>query len=71
MSLWRVMFLTEHYGRMTLTINEVATQIGIAAGTIAARCCAIVCPPSGSRDSCDMRAARVVIRLRCAAGSQR
>jgi hypothetical protein len=33
-SLWRVMFLSEKYGRMTLTLDEVAQQIGIAAGTI-------------------------------------
>lgn len=34
MSLWRVLFLAEHYGRMTLTLEEVAEQIGIASGTI-------------------------------------
>ena len=34
MSLWRVTFLAERYGRMTLDIDEVAEQIGIAAGTI-------------------------------------
>lgn len=33
-SLWRVMFLAETYGRMTLTLDEVAKQIGIRAGTI-------------------------------------
>jgi hypothetical protein len=33
-SLWRVMFLAETYGRMTLTLEEIAQQIGIAAGTI-------------------------------------
>lgn len=33
-TLWRVMFLAEHYGRMTLTLEEVAEQIGVAAGTI-------------------------------------
>lgn len=33
-SLWRVMFLAERYGRMTLTLEEVAEQIGMAAGTI-------------------------------------
>jgi hypothetical protein len=33
-SLWRVLFLAEQYGRMTLTLEEVAAQIGIAAGTI-------------------------------------
>lgn len=32
--LWRAMFLTEHYGRMTLTLDEVAEQIGLAAATI-------------------------------------
>lgn len=32
--LWRVMFLAEHYGRMTLTLEEVADQIGVAPGTI-------------------------------------
>ena len=34
MSLWRVAFLAERYGRMTLTIAEVADQIGLAQGTI-------------------------------------
>lgn len=34
MSLWRVTFLAEHYGRLTLTLDEVADQIGLAAGTI-------------------------------------
>jgi len=33
-SLWRVLFLAEQYGRMTLTLEEVAEQIGYAAGTI-------------------------------------
>lgn len=33
-TLWRVMFLAERYGRMTLTLDEVAEQIGIAAATI-------------------------------------
>lgn len=33
-SLWRVMFLAEKYGRMTMTLPEVAEQIGLAAGTI-------------------------------------
>lgn len=28
------MFLAEHYGRLTLTLDEVAEQIGLAAGTI-------------------------------------
>ena len=34
MSLWRVMFLAEKYGRMTLTLEEVAEQIGMAPATI-------------------------------------
>jgi hypothetical protein len=33
-TLWRVIFLSERYGRMTLTLDEVAEQIGLAAGTI-------------------------------------
>ena len=33
-TLWRVMFLAEHYGRMTMTLDEVAEQIGLAPGTI-------------------------------------
>lgn len=33
-ALWRVMFLAERYGRMTLTLDEVAEQVGLAAGTI-------------------------------------
>lgn len=33
-SLWRAAFLAEHYGRLTLTLEEVAEQIGVAAGTI-------------------------------------
>jgi hypothetical protein len=33
-SLWRVMFLAEKYGRMTLTLDEVAEQIGMAPNTI-------------------------------------
>lgn len=33
-SLWRVMFLAEKYGRMTLTLEEVAEQIGLAPATI-------------------------------------
>lgn len=37
MSLWRVAFLAEHYGRMTLTLDEVAEQIGLAAKTIVNR----------------------------------
>lgn len=32
--LWRVLFLAEKYGRMTLTLDEIAEQIGIAPGTI-------------------------------------
>lgn len=32
--LWRILFLAEHYGRMTLTLDEIAKQIGIAPGTI-------------------------------------
>lgn len=34
MSIWRVMFLAEKYGRMTMTLDEVAEQIGIAPSTI-------------------------------------
>lgn len=34
MSLWRVMYLAERYGSMSLTLEQVAEQIGIAAGTI-------------------------------------
>lgn len=33
-TLWRVIFLAERYGRMTLTLEEVAEQIGLAPGTI-------------------------------------
>jgi len=33
-TLWRVMFLAERYGRMTLTLEEVAEQIGLTPGTI-------------------------------------
>lgn len=32
--LWRVLFLAEHYGRMTLTLDDVAEQIGLAPSTI-------------------------------------
>lgn len=32
--LWRLLFLAETYGRMTLTLDEVAEQIGLAPGTI-------------------------------------
>jgi CO/xanthine dehydrogenase Mo-binding subunit len=37
MTLWRVMFLAEKYGRMTMTLDEVAEQIGIAPATIRTR----------------------------------
>lgn len=33
-TIWRVMFLAEKYGRMTMTLEEVAEQIGLAAATI-------------------------------------
>lgn len=33
-SMWRVAFLAEKYGRMTLTLDEVSEQIGLAPGTI-------------------------------------
>jgi hypothetical protein len=33
-NLWRVLFLAEQYGRMTLTLDEVADQLGLATGTI-------------------------------------
>lgn len=33
-TIWRVMFLAEKYGRMTLTLDEVAEQVGLAAATI-------------------------------------
>lgn len=32
--LWRVMFLAERYGRMTMNLEEVAEQIGLAPSTI-------------------------------------
>lgn len=32
--LWRVMFLAERYGRMTLSLDEVAEQLGLSPGTI-------------------------------------
>lgn len=32
--IWRVMFLAERYGRMTLTLEEVAEQIGLSPATI-------------------------------------
>ena len=34
MNLWQAMFLAERYGRLTLTLEEVAEQIGLAPGTI-------------------------------------
>ena len=34
MSLWQAMFLAERYGRLTLTLEEVAEQIGLAPATI-------------------------------------
>lgn len=34
MTIWRVMFLAEKYGRMTLTLDEAAEQIGLAPATI-------------------------------------
>lgn len=34
MSTWRLFFLAEKYGRMTLTLEEVAEQIGLAPATI-------------------------------------
>lgn len=36
-TLWRVMFLAERYGRMTMTLDEVAEQIGLAPATIKSR----------------------------------
>lgn len=33
-TLWHAMFLAERYGRLTLTLDEVAEQVGLAAGTI-------------------------------------
>lgn len=33
-TIWRVMFLAEKYGRMTMTLDEVAEQIGLAPSTI-------------------------------------
>lgn len=33
-TLWRMLFLAEKYGRMTMTLEEVAEQIGMAPGTI-------------------------------------
>lgn len=37
MTIWRVMFLAEKYGRMTMTLEEVAEQIGLAPATIRSR----------------------------------
>lgn len=34
MSLWRILFLAEKYGRMTLFLDEIAEQIGLAPATI-------------------------------------
>lgn len=34
MALWSAMFLAEKYGRLTLTLDEVAAQIGLSPGTI-------------------------------------
>lgn len=33
-TVWRVMFLAEKYGRMTMKLDEIAEQIGIASSTI-------------------------------------
>lgn len=33
-SIWRTVFLAERYGRMTLTLDEVSEQIGLAPSTI-------------------------------------
>jgi hypothetical protein len=33
-TLWRVLFLAEQYGRMTLNLDEIAAQVGLASGTI-------------------------------------
>lgn len=32
--MWRTFALFEHYGRMTLTLDEIAEQVGLAPGTI-------------------------------------
>ena len=32
--MWRRFALFEHYGRMTLTLDEIAEQVGLAPGTI-------------------------------------
>lgn len=34
MSIWRIMFICEHYGRTRLKLSEVAEQIGMAEQTI-------------------------------------
>lgn len=34
MILWRVMFLAERYGRMRLTLAEIAEQLGLSESTI-------------------------------------
>ena len=34
MSAWTALFLAERYGRLTLTLDEVAEQIGLSPGTI-------------------------------------
>lgn len=34
MSMWRVMFLAEKYGRMRLKLPEIAEQVGLAEQTI-------------------------------------
>lgn len=34
MTLWRVLFLSERYGRMRLTLPEIAEQLGLAPQTI-------------------------------------
>lgn len=33
-TIWRVMFLAERYGRLTMTLDEVAAQVGLAPATI-------------------------------------
>lgn len=33
-AMWTAMFLAEKYGRLTLTLEEVAEQIGLSPGTI-------------------------------------
>lgn len=34
MALWRILFLAEKYGRMTLFLDEIAEQVGLAPATI-------------------------------------